>query len=74
MDVTVIAQYLFDHAGIGETSLMTALTPETADPSRLKENTAWYTETANDALAALGEPGTRLILARMRELLGSRVT
>lgn len=69
MDARITAQYPFDHAGIGETSLMMALAPEAVDAARLDDNTTWYTETARDASAELGETGVQLILDRWRALL-----
>lgn len=71
MSDEIIGAYPFDHAGIGETSLMMALAPEAVDTARLADNTAWYTETARDASVDLGERGVHLILARMRGLLGT---
>ena len=70
MSSDVIAQYPFDHAGIGETSLMMALAPEAVDAARLETNTAWYTESAKEATPQLGEKGVGLILAHLRDILG----
>ena len=61
-------QYPFDHAGIGETSLMLSLCPEVVDMQRLSA-TEWYTRTAADASAELGDKGRDLILAQMRHVL-----
>ncbi|GLS34165.1 creatinine amidohydrolase [Mesorhizobium albiziae] len=69
MDAAIIAQYPFDHAGIGETSLMMALCPEAVDMDRFPENKGWYTASAKDASAELGRKGRDLVLARMRTLL-----
>jgi creatinine amidohydrolase/Fe(II)-dependent formamide hydrolase-like protein len=63
------ANYPFDHAGVGETSLMMALCPEAVDMGRFGENKGWYTETAKGASAALGERGRDMILSRLRKLL-----
>lgn len=71
MTKEITAQYPFDHAGIGETSLMMALAPEAVDAARTGENTRWYTETATGASAELGETGVALILAHLRQVLGS---
>ena len=68
MDEDITAQYPFDHAGIGETSLMMALAPEAVDPTRFDENSSWYTETAKDASAKLGEAGVEMILTRFRRI------
>ena len=69
MTANITAEYPFDHAGVGETSLMMALAPEAVDAARMDENTGWYTETAKDASAALGEKGVALILDHLRSIL-----
>ncbi len=66
----VTAVYPFDHAGVGETSLMLALAPEVVEMDRVGENRGWYTEGAEAATAELGERGVALILAHLREVLG----
>jgi creatinine amidohydrolase len=71
MSAEIQRAYPFDHAGIGETSLMMALAPEAVDVGRIGANTAWYTETAREASAELGEKGAALILAHLRGLLGT---
>jgi creatinine amidohydrolase len=68
MTKDIIAQYPFDHAGIGETSLMMALCPEAVDMKRLN-NEEWYSQSAKDASKDLGERGVELILAHMRTVL-----
>jgi len=68
MTEDIIAQYPFDHAGIGETSLMMALCPEAVDMKRLN-NEEWYSQSAKDASKDLGERGIELILAHMRAVL-----
>jgi len=68
MTKDIIAQYPFDHAGIGETSLMMALCPEAVDMKRLN-NEEWYSQSAKDASKDLGERGIELILAHMRAVL-----
>jgi creatinine amidohydrolase len=68
MTKDVIAQYPFDHAGIGETSLMMALCPEAVDMTRLNSE-EWYSQSAKDASKDLGERGVELILAHMRAVL-----
>ena len=65
----ITADYPFDHAGIGETSLMMALAPEAVESERMGENTGWYTETARDASAELGEKGVAMILDHLRRVL-----
>jgi creatinine amidohydrolase len=66
----IIRDYPFDHAGVGETSLMLALCPEAVVMERVGENKGWYTEGAAEASAELGRKGVELILAHMREALG----
>jgi creatinine amidohydrolase/Fe(II)-dependent formamide hydrolase-like protein len=70
MSQAVTAEYPFDHAGIGETSLMLALAPEVVEMDRMAENSGWYTASAVLATAELGERGVALILAHLRETLG----
>lgn len=70
MTPEVIAQYPFDHAGVGETSLMLALCPEAVEMDRLDEG-KWYTRSAKDASAVLGRKGRDLILSHMRKVLGA---
>jgi creatinine amidohydrolase/Fe(II)-dependent formamide hydrolase-like protein len=69
MSPETMADYPFDHAGQGETSLMMALCPEAVDMAKLGDNTGWYTATAKDASIALGEKGRDLIVARLLDLL-----
>lgn len=64
------ADFPFDHAGVGETSLMLALAPDTVDMSRALEGDHWYTETAPQATAALGEAGVTLALAHLTDVFG----
>ena len=68
MTPEIIAEYPFDHAGIGETSLMLALCPEAVDMTRL-DGSRWYTESAREASAELGQRGVRLIEAHLRSVL-----
>ena len=69
MSAEVTAAYPFDHAGIGETSLMLALAPETVEMDRVDENRGWYTQGAEAASAELGERGAALILDHLRRVL-----
>jgi creatinine amidohydrolase/Fe(II)-dependent formamide hydrolase-like protein len=66
------ADFPFDHAGVGETSLMLALAPETVAPSRALEEGHWYTETAPQATRELGEKGVGIALDHLRGVLGLR--
>lgn len=68
MDEAIVARYPFDHAGIGETSLMRALAPETVEMAALQGARPWYVDGAEKATAAMGEEGVALILARLRGL------
>lgn len=69
MGPEITASYPFDHAGVGETSLMLALCPEAVEMARTAENRAWYTGTAPDATRDLGERGAEAILARLRRII-----
>ena len=69
MTPEIIAQYPFDHAGKGETSLMLALCPEAVDMNR-HDAAEWYARDAVDASAQLGQRGVDLILAHLRQALG----
>jgi len=71
MTPEIFAQYPFDHAGQGETSLMMALCPEGVEMDKLASD-KWYTRTAAEASAELGAKGRDLILAHMRQALGKR--
>jgi creatinine amidohydrolase len=71
MTQEIISHYPFDHAGLGETSLMMALCPEAVDMDRCGANKAWYTVTAKDASAETGRRSRDLILEHMRAVLGS---
>jgi creatinine amidohydrolase/Fe(II)-dependent formamide hydrolase-like protein len=57
--------YPFDHAGVGETSLMLALCPESVDLARLSDE-KWYARSARQASAELGRVGRDRILSRLR--------
>jgi len=63
--------YPFDHAGIGETSLMLSMRPDAVDLPRL-DDARWYTRSAKDASAELGDKGRDLILAELRRILSGR--
>jgi creatinine amidohydrolase len=69
MTPEIMAEFPFDHAGQGETSLMLALCPEAVDMAKFGDNTSWYTATAKDASAELGEKGRDLIVERLCGLL-----
>jgi creatinine amidohydrolase/Fe(II)-dependent formamide hydrolase-like protein len=62
--------YPFDHAGLGETSLLMALCPEGVDLGRVSDE-KWYAREARQASAELGGVGRDRILARLRETLAT---
>jgi creatinine amidohydrolase/Fe(II)-dependent formamide hydrolase-like protein len=68
MTPEIIADYPFDHAGMGETSLMLSLCPESVHMDRLSTET-WYTRSAAQSTTELGTRGRDLILAHMRKVL-----
>jgi len=68
MTPEIIAQYPFDHAGIGETSLMLAMRPDAVDMGRL-DDAKWYAASAREATAELGAKGRRLIAEHLRQVL-----
>ena len=65
MTPDIIAQFPFDHAGEGETSLLMALCPEAVEMERLQDG-PWFTETARNASAEKGEAACALILDHLR--------
>lgn len=69
MTPEIIAEYPFDHAAQGETSLLMALCPEGVDMDRFSQG-PWYTASAVDASPELGAKGRDLILGHMRRVLG----
>ena len=71
MPASMNGKYPFDHAGIGETSLMLALCPEAVDAAHFADNTGWYTKSASEASAGLGKIGVAMILDHLRATLSS---
>jgi creatinine amidohydrolase len=69
-DTAAAGGYPFDHAGLGETSLMRALASETVDMGRVAEGGHWYVEGAERATVPLGEEGAARAEARLRAILG----
>ncbi|AZO23421.1 creatininase family protein [Mesorhizobium sp. M1E.F.Ca.ET.045.02.1.1] len=69
MPATMNGRYPFDHAGVGETSLMLALCPEAVDAAHFADNTGWYTKSAPEASADLGQKGVAMILEHLRAIL-----
>lgn len=68
MGEEITREYPFDHAGLGETSLLMALCPEGVDLDLVADE-RWYTRSARQSSADLGRRGRDRILARMRGLL-----
>lgn len=68
MTPEIIAEYPFDHAGIGETSLLMALCPEGVDMTRFTGD-EWYTASAAEASAELGETGCAMVLDHLRQVI-----
>lgn len=66
------SDFPFDHAGLGETSLMLALAPETVDLARVADGDHWFSETAATATVALGESGVSIALAHLRIALAAK--
>ena len=56
----------YDHAGKYESSLLMALYPDTVRLDRLNEEKYWFTESAAEANAALGEEMIAASLADLR--------
>lgn len=69
MDSEIINNYIFDHAGEGETSLLMALAPEGVDMNRVSENNTWYTKSANNSSTTKGELVTAKIVKSLMERL-----
>ena len=68
MDSEIIDNYIFDHAGEGETSLLMALAPEGVEMSRVSENNTGYTKSANHTSVKAGELVISKIIKRLMEL------
>jgi creatinine amidohydrolase len=68
MSPSIIERFHFDHAGIGETSLMLALCPEAVDMAHRSDD-RWYARSAQEASVELGERGVAMILEHLREVL-----
>lgn len=71
MDAEIIENYIFDHAGEGETSLLMALAPEGVEMDRVSENTTWYTQSAVNSSSDKGDAVTLQIVKRLLERLNS---
>ena len=69
MDDEIIKNYIFDHAGEGETSLLMALAPEGVEMARVSENTTWYTKSAANSSSEKGELVTLKIINSLMKRL-----
>ena len=69
MDSEIIKNYIFDHAGEGETSLLMALAPEGVEMARVPKNTTWYTKSADNSSVEKGELVISKIVKRLMERL-----
>jgi creatinine amidohydrolase/Fe(II)-dependent formamide hydrolase-like protein len=68
MDAQTQKDYTFDHAGIGETSLMLSLCPEGVDMEKFTED-KWYARSAKDATKEYGDTAKVRILEHLRKIL-----
>lgn len=68
MTPEIVADYPFDHAGEGETSLMLALCPQAVDLSK-RTDAAWFSRSAAKADAETGHRGVAAILSHLRKAL-----
>lgn len=68
MDAQTQEDYTFDHAGIGETSLMMSLCPEGVDMKKFDEE-KWYVRTAKDSSKEYGDTAKGKILDHLRSIL-----
>ena len=62
MDSEIIKNYIFDHAGEGETSLLMALAPDGVEIDRVSENKTWYTKSVPNSSKSKGELVTSKIV------------
>lgn len=68
MDAQTQKDYTFDHAGIGETSLMMSLCPEGVDMKKFTED-KWYARSAKEASKEYGDTAKVKILEHLRKIL-----
>jgi creatinine amidohydrolase len=68
MDSKIIENFDFDHAGIGETSLMMSLCPEGVDMDKFDES-KWFSASAKNATKEYGDKAVTMILERLRNIL-----
>jgi creatinine amidohydrolase len=68
MDELTQKEYSFDHAGIGETSLMMSLCPEGVDMKRFDPK-SWFSRTAKGSTKKYGDTAKKRILDKLRKIL-----
>lgn len=68
MDEQMQREYPFDHAGVGETSLMMSLCSEGVDMKKFNKE-KWYSRTARDATKEFGDAARDKILIHLRNRL-----
>jgi len=68
MDEAILERYEFDHAGVGETSLLMALDANGVDLNRLNTE-KWYLESAARATVEHGHEAVEMIVQRLTKLL-----
>lgn len=68
MDSEIIENFDFDHAGIGETSLMMSLCPEGVDMTKFDES-KWFSASAKNATKEYGDKAVKMILKRLKKIL-----
>lgn len=68
MDAETQRNYTFDHAGIGETSLMQSVCPEGVDMTRFTE-TNWYAKSAKNSSKSYGDTAKERILTYLHSTL-----
>ncbi len=69
MDDHIIENFEFDHAGLGETSLLMSLMPQAVKMDQLSTE-KWYLESAARSTQAFGDKARDMIHQRMRKILG----
>ena len=69
MDSEIIKNYIFDHAGEGETSLLMALAPDGVEIDRVSENKTWYTKSVPNSSKNKGE----LVVSKIVKSLMKRI-
>ena len=68
MNEHIINNYLFDHAGEGETSLMMSLCPEGVDMDKHSDE-KWYARAAKKATSEYGDTARDMILEHLKSVL-----